>query len=56
MDIGLRNCRLNFRQMGLGHIMEKIIFNELVSQEYKKMIISIVTLTNDNYANDKIND
>lgn len=34
-DIGLRNCRLNFRQMDQGHIMENIIFNELVSQGYK---------------------
>lgn len=33
-DIGLRNCRLNFRQMDQGHIMENIIFNELVSQGY----------------------
>ena len=34
-DIGLRNCRLNFRQIDTGHIMENIIFNELVSRGYK---------------------
>lgn len=28
-DIGLRNARLNFRQMEESHIMENIIFNEL---------------------------
>ena len=33
-DIGLRNCRLNFRQIDYGHIMENIIFNELNSQGY----------------------
>lgn len=33
-DIGLRNCRLNFRQIDHGHIMENMIFNELVSQGY----------------------
>lgn len=29
-DIGLRNARLNFRQMEENHIMENIIFNELL--------------------------
>ena len=33
-DIGLRNCRLNFRQIDYGHIMENIIFNELNSRGY----------------------
>ena len=33
-DIGLRNARLNFRQIDQGHIMENMIFNELVSQGY----------------------
>ena len=30
-DIGLRNCRLNFRQQEETHIMENIIFNELLA-------------------------
>jgi uncharacterized protein len=34
MDIGLRNARLNFRQQEESHIMENIIFNELVSRGY----------------------
>lgn len=29
-DIGLRNARLNFRQQEINHIMENIIYNELV--------------------------
>lgn len=34
-DIGLRNAKLNFRQFDYGHIMENIIYNELVSRGYK---------------------
>ncbi|MBQ3183181.1 MAG: ATP-binding protein [Clostridia bacterium] len=33
-DVGLRNARLNFRQMEENHIMENIIYNELVAREY----------------------
>lgn len=33
-DIGLRNARLNFRQIDKGHIMENIIYNELVRRGY----------------------
>lgn len=33
-DIGLRNARLNFRQQEPTHIMENIIFNELVMRGY----------------------
>lgn len=33
-DIGLRNARLNFRQQERTHVMENIIFNELVSRGY----------------------
>ena len=29
-DIGLRNARLNYRQFDPGHIMENIIYNELI--------------------------
>ena len=34
VDIGLRNARLNFRQQERSHIMENIIFNELISRGY----------------------
>ena len=34
IDLGLRNARLNFRQQEENHIMENIIYNELVSRGY----------------------
>ncbi len=33
-DIGLRNARLNFRQVEETHIMENIIYNELICRGY----------------------
>ena len=33
-DIGLRNARLNFRQQEENHIMENIIYNELIVRGY----------------------
>lgn len=33
-DIGLRNARLNFRQLDDGHTMENIIYIELLRREY----------------------
>ena len=33
-DIGLRNARINFRQMEENHIMENIIYNELLTRGY----------------------
>ena len=33
-DIGLRNARLNYRQFDPGHIMENIVYNELVKCGY----------------------
>lgn len=33
-DIGLRNARLNFRQQEENHIMENVIFNELMAREF----------------------
>jgi len=34
VDIGLRNSRLNYRQNDPGHIMENIIYNELIMRGY----------------------
>jgi len=34
MDVGLRNAKLNFRQQDPGHLMENIIFNELIRRGY----------------------
>ena len=33
-DMGLRNARLNFRQLDKGHIMENIVYNELLRRGY----------------------
>lgn len=33
-DIGLRNARLNYRQFDTGHIMENIIYNDLLRRGY----------------------
>jgi hypothetical protein len=33
-DVGLRNARLNFRQTEENHIMENIIFNELITRGF----------------------
>lgn len=33
-DIGLRNARLNYRQYDPGHIMENIVYNELLRRGY----------------------
>lgn len=34
VDMGLRNSRLNFRQLEVNHIMENVIYNELVGRGY----------------------
>ena len=33
-DVGLRNARLNFRQQEENHIMENIIYNELIARDF----------------------
>lgn len=33
-DVGLRNCRLNYRQQEQTHIMENVIYNELIVRGY----------------------
>lgn len=35
VDSGLRNARLNFRQTEINHIMENIIYNELIIRGYQ---------------------
>ena len=41
-DIGLRNARLNYRQYDPGHIMENIIYNELMRRGYS-VDVGVVT-------------
>ena len=33
-DTGLRNARLNFRQLDPGHLMENILYNELIRRGF----------------------
>jgi len=35
MDLGLRNARLNFRQQERSHLMENLLYNELVRRGYR---------------------
>src|SRR5699024_7563509 len=41
-DIGLRNARLNYRQYDPGHMMENIIYNELLIRGYS-VDVGVVT-------------
>lgn len=48
-DIGLRNALINFRQSDLGHIMENIIYNELLIRGYNVDIgVVIINEPNEN--------
>ena len=42
-DVGLRNARLNYRQYDPGHIMENIIYNELMRRGYS-VDVGVVTV------------
>lgn len=44
MDIGLRNARLNFRQQERSHLMENMIYNELMRRGYS-VDVGIVELS-----------
>lgn len=43
VDLGLRNARLNFRQQEESHIMENIIFNNLISRGFA-VDVGVVTV------------
>ena len=44
MDVGLRNAKLNFRQQDRGHLMENIIFVELIRRGFS-VDVGVVELT-----------
>lgn len=46
-DIGLRNARLNFRQLDDGHIMENIIYNELLARRLNVDVGVVEVFTKD---------
>lgn len=43
-DIGLRNARINFRQIEENHTMENIIFNELIGRDFN-VDVGLVTVS-----------
>lgn len=45
-DVGLRNARLNYRQYDSGHIMENIIYNELLQRGYSVDVGVVYDRTN----------
>ncbi len=45
-DMGLRNARLNYRQYDPGHIMENIIYNELIRRGYSADVGVVVDRRN----------
>ncbi len=46
VDVGLRNARLNYRQFDVGHIMENIIYNDLIRRGYSVDVGVIVDRRN----------
>lgn len=46
-DIGLRNARLNFRQQEENHLMENIIYNELIVRGYN-VDVGVVEIRDEN--------
>ena len=46
-DLGLRNARINFRQMEENHTMENVIYNELLTKGYN-VDIGLVTVNQKN--------
>lgn len=51
-DVGLRNARINFRQLEENHTMENIIFNELIGRNYN-VDVGLVTVSQKD-KNDKL--
>lgn len=52
-DIGLRNARLGFRQQEESHIMENIIYNELIIRGYN-VDVGVVTRSQKNENNNYV--
>jgi len=53
-DIGLRNARLNYRQYDPGHMMENLIYNDLVRRGYSVDVGVVVDRRGDGYAQKEI--
>ena len=53
-DVGLRNARLNYRQYDPGHIMENIIYNDLIRRGYSVDVGVVVDRRNGTYVQKEI--
>ena len=53
-DVGLRNARLNFRQYDPGHIMENIIYNDLIRRGYSVDVGVVVDRRNGSYIQKEV--
>ena len=53
-DIGLRNARLNYRQYDPGHIMENMIYNELLQRGYSVDVGVVCDRTGDSKVQKEI--
>ncbi len=53
-DIGLRNARLNYRQFDPGHIMENIIYNDLIRQGYSVDVGVVLDRRNGKYEQKEV--
>ena len=50
-DVGLRNARINFRQIEENHAMENILFNELIARDFNVDVGLVVTREYDGSGN-----
>ncbi len=50
-DVGLRNARINFRQIEENHTMENILFNELIARDFNVDVGLVVTREYDSSRN-----
>lgn len=50
-DVGLRNARINFRQIEENHTMENILFNELIARNFNVDVGLVVTRDCDESGN-----
>ncbi len=53
-DIGLRNARLNYRQFDPGHIMENIIYNDLIRRGYSVDVGVVLDRKNGKYEQKEV--
>lgn len=50
-DLGLRNARLNFRQQEITHLLENLVYNELITRGYSVDVGTVPINTVENGAN-----